>query len=130
MTSSAIGRLGWIQVDCEDPARLAEFWARMLATDVLGRLGDPPHYVTLNSPQAGAPRIAFQRVPERKTGKNRLHFDIAVTDLPAAIEQAVSLGASPTADGDFVEYGIRWTVMRDPEGNEFCLVQDESGPGG
>jgi predicted enzyme related to lactoylglutathione lyase len=130
MTSSAIGRLGWIQVDCEDPARLADFWARMLATDVRGSLGDPPQYVTLNSPQAGAPRIAFQRVPESKTGKNRLHFDLAVPDLTAAIEQAISLGATATPNGDFAEYEVRWTVMRDPEGNEFCLVQEEATTGG
>jgi predicted enzyme related to lactoylglutathione lyase len=109
---------------------LAEFWAGMLATNVRGSLGEPPHYVTLNSAQPGAPRLAFQRVPETKTGKNRLHLDLAVGDLPAAIERAISLGATTAPNGAFDEYGVRWTVMQDPEGNEFCLVEEEASPEG
>jgi predicted enzyme related to lactoylglutathione lyase len=60
------------------------------------------------------------RVPEAKTAKNRVHVDLAVADLPAAVERIVALGA--TRLGDFDEAGFRWTTLRDPEGNEFDVV--------
>jgi ribonuclease E len=88
----ATPQLGWIQVDCEDPERLAAFWAALLATDVRGRLGEPPQYVFLNAAGGDAPRLSFQRVPQAKQGKNRIHFDLAVTDLEEATRSAVALG--------------------------------------
>jgi predicted enzyme related to lactoylglutathione lyase len=68
---------------------------------------------------ANGPRLDFLRVPELKSVKNRLHLDVAVTDLEAATARALELGAS-TADD--VYDGGRWQVLRDPEGNEFCLL--------
>ena len=119
---TAIGELGWVQVDCHDPEHLAAFWGEVLGTNVRARLGDPARYVTLEAAAAGAPRLVFQRVPEAKSGKNRLHLDIRVEDLSTAVKRATRLGAAPVPGGDFVEGGVRWCVLTDPEGNEFCLV--------
>ena len=73
-------------------------------------------------PSGSRPRHYFQRVPEAKTAKNRLRLDVRTRpeDLGAEVARVVGLGAS------FVEFnsqgGHRWAVMRDPEGNEFCLT--------
>src|ERR1035437_4053775 len=96
----ATPQLGWIQVDCEDPERLAAFWAALLGTDVRGRLGEPAQYVFLNAAGGDAPRLSFQRVPQAKQGKNRIHFDLAVTDLEEATRSAVALGAIVVPGGD------------------------------
>jgi len=60
-------------------------------------------------------------VPEPKTAKNRLHLDVIAADPEAEIARLVELGATRIADRD--EYGYTWTLMADPEGNEFDLAQ-------
>jgi predicted enzyme related to lactoylglutathione lyase len=67
--------------------------------------------------------IDFLRVPEAKSVKNRLHLDLRSTDLAAATEQAVALGA--TRADDVYDQGV-WQVLRDPEGNEFCLLRPQT----
>lgn len=127
MEASGIGRLGWVQVDCADPSGLARFWSRVLGVEVRGTLGGTeakPQYVFLAGADPAAPRMCFQRVPESKSGKNRLHLDLAVTDLDAATDAVVALGARRVPDGDVSEHDLRWRVMLDPEGNEFCLVPE------
>ena len=52
--------------------------------------------------------------------KNRLHLDLRGSDFSMAIEQAIALGATRAAD---VYQGDRWQVLRDPEGNEFCILR-------
>jgi hypothetical protein len=58
-------------------------------------------------------------VPESKSVKNRLHLDVIATDPEAEIVRLIELGATRVADRD--EYGCTWTLMADPEGNEFDL---------
>ena len=65
------------------------------------------------------PTWLFARVPEPKTGKNRLHLDVIATDSEAEIARLVGLGATRVADRD--EDGYAWTLMAGPEGNEFDL---------
>ena len=65
------------------------------------------------------PTWLFARVPEPKTAKNRLHLDVIAADTEAEIARLVELGATRIADRD--EYGYVWTLMSDPEGNEFDL---------
>jgi|GraSoiStandDraft_9_1057307.scaffolds.fasta_scaffold366182_3 predicted enzyme related to lactoylglutathione lyase len=120
--SSAVGRLGWIQVDCHDPERLAEFWGAVLGVQIEDRLGDPPQYVNLRGATRDSPRVCFQRVPETKTAKNRLHFDIGVEDVDAATASIEALGGNRVPHEDYHEHGYRWRLMTDPEGNEFCLI--------
>jgi len=106
-----------IIVDCADPEGLAAFWA-----DVLGRRieGSKGPYVWLERSPGGI-GIGFQRVAEPKVEKNRLHLDIAASDLVAAQARIEELGgrrAHGYESGGFL-------VMADPEGNEFCLIPVE-----
>jgi predicted enzyme related to lactoylglutathione lyase len=118
-----IGRLGWVQIDCADPEALSKFWAAVLGVEEFGREGDPPQYISLRSNVEGGPRVVFQRVPETKQVKNRLHLDIAVDDIDAACAAAEALGARRADGQDFELSDMAWRVMLDPEGNEFCLVK-------
>lgn len=111
-------RLDQVVIDARDPRTLVRFWSALLGGEPVDRaLGwshvEPPSFV----------RLAFQPVPEEKTGKNAVHLDIRVDDVGTAVAAAVGLGA--TAVGDLVvdEQGS-FQVMRDPEGNEFCFVHD------
>jgi predicted enzyme related to lactoylglutathione lyase len=119
-----VGRVGWIQVDCANPAAIAEFWSKVLEVTMEEPLGDPPHYLYLGAPAdaSGGPTLAFQRVPEPKTVKNRMHIDVAVDDVELATTQILALGGSRAPSEDFSEYGFRWRVMADPDDNEFCLI--------
>jgi len=124
-----IGRLAYIEVDCADPVAIARFWSQVLGVSVAGTVGDPPHYVGLGSSPAApnGPMVTFQRVPEPKSVKNRLHLDVNVDDVESATARIEALGGSRARYGDFSEYGYRWRVMADLEGNEFCLVFSSPG---
>lgn len=105
-------------VDCADPPALAGWWRRVLGGTVEK---DADGDARLNS--AGGLTIDFLKVPEGKTVKNRLHIDLRSTDLAEATGQLLALGAT-TADDVYA--GDRWQVMRDPEGNEFCILRPPS----
>jgi predicted enzyme related to lactoylglutathione lyase len=124
MSANAVGRLGWVQVDSVDPEALAGFWSAVLGVGIRGALGYPAHYVVCEPSVDGGPKLCFQRVPEARSDKNRLHLDIAVSDLDAATEAVVALGASRVPDGDVNEHDMSWRVMADPEGNLFCLIPE------
>ena len=117
-----VGRLGWIQIDCADPVRLARFWSHVLGVEIDTALGEPPHYLGLVRASSDAPTVSFHRVPEAKVVKNRLHFDVAVDDVETASARIEDLGGMRLAFDDFSEYWFHWRVMADPEGNEFCLI--------
>ena len=117
----SIGRLVWIQIDCRDPIRLAAFWGAVFGLKIANTFGEPSHYVVLAKREPDSPHISFQRVPEPKTVKNRLHFDIWVDDIERATTQIETLDGRRLPLEDFQEHGFRWRVMADPEGNEFCL---------
>lgn len=80
-----------------------------------GAAVSPPESLT------GAPRLFFQQVPEAKQGKNRLHLDVRSGDDDAAevVRRLQGLGASVLGEGRQGPHS--WTVMADPQGNEFCL---------
>ncbi len=129
-------RIDAIVFDCRDAAPLARFWAAALGWTVapydeveLSRLAangitDPEEDPTVMVEPPGGedlPMLFFTEVPEPKVAKNRLHLDVvAEEDLEAEVERLETLGASihNWAEGDS---GI-WCVMRDPEGNEFCVM--------
>jgi Glyoxalase-like domain len=134
--------------DAADPNRLAAFWGEAIGyqeEDPPGgfasweawaeanhippeRFGDRASRV---DPDGVGPRLYFQRVPEPKTAKNRVHLDLSVSGgwatpieerrrrIAAAAEQAVAAGATRLKAYD--EAGQHWVVLQDPEGNEFCL---------
>ncbi len=112
-----------IVVDCAEPETLAAFWADLLGYEHVGAVAQ---YCSIKPTDDGVsgPKLIFQAVDEAKTVKNRLHLDVeldAGVVLESEVERAVGLGATPL--GDVVEqFGIRWQVLTDPEGNEFCIV--------
>jgi catechol 2,3-dioxygenase-like lactoylglutathione lyase family enzyme len=111
----SIAGLAAICVDCSDPPRLARFYAALLGAPVaIDEDGDAGLF------DLPGPNIDFLRVPEGKITKNRLHLDLRAVDLDAAVAYALSLGATLAPD---VYDGDHWVVLRDLEGNEFCILR-------
>jgi len=99
--------------DCANPTLLAEFWSKTLGYEIKDI--DEEGAVVVD-PTGQNSRLLFIIVPEGKTVKNRLHFDLTPdTTKQAEVERLLGLGAKifQTFDG--------WVVMQDPEGNEFCV---------
>jgi len=108
-----------VTIDCRDPRVVADFWAVLLETTPRG-VGRPNWY-RIGPLVENGPALTFQPVPEPKTAKTRVHLDIRVQDLSAAITMVERLGGSGPAQ--LHRYGEGTVaVMADPEGNEFCLV--------
>ncbi len=138
-----------IVFDCADPDRLATFWATALHyqlqpppdgyaswEDLLREVGVPEERwgdaSAVVDPDGAGPRVYFQRVPEGKVVKNRVHLDLnvgggAATPLEerraavdAEVDRLVGEGATIMRPG-WVQDGEYCVVMQDPEGNEFCV---------
>jgi predicted enzyme related to lactoylglutathione lyase len=103
------------------PARLASFWSALLDITVTGEHSDAG-WATVGSRLDHQPRLTFQRVPEPKTAKVRIHLDIQVDDIGAARRQVEDLGGRWSGEQHDYDDGIV-IVMHDPENHEFCLVQ-------
>jgi hypothetical protein len=113
-------RIGNIAFDCDDVLKVAQFWAA-----ALGRSLDPassPAFASFggSDPDRVEPAWYFQKVPEQKKAKNRVHLDLVDPEL--SVERLVALGASVVADHEIWGGQHRWTVMQDPEGHEFCVA--------
>jgi hypothetical protein len=103
-----------VTFDSRDALVAARFWAAVLHTDVYDEATAERAYV--EAPGWGGPNMWFARVPEPKTAKNRMHFDLrAEGSVATEVARLVSLGAT------VVHAGAELTVMRDPDGNEFCV---------
>lgn len=127
-----------IVVDAASPRTLGAFWCEVLDyieqppppgydswDDALDAMGidrsDPDRAFAIVDPDGVGPRVFFQKVPEGKSAKNRLHLDVHAGETPIAerAEQLVALGAHIVAG--FEEPEGTWITLLDPEGNEFCL---------
>lgn len=136
-----------VVIDCADPDLMAGFWSEALGYQVqpppngytsweelLTKMGVPENErhdaSAIVDPEGVGPRIFFQRVPEPKSGKNRVHLDLnqGTQEKPAeerrqlveeAVQRLTGLGAAELYRGE--KYGEVWVTMRDPEGNEFCV---------
>ncbi|MFF4648490.1 VOC family protein [Streptomyces sp. NPDC001380] len=145
-----------LTVDCADPRRLVAFWSEALGyvpeappgghatwrdywvasgvpdEELPAGAGDTPESIV--DPAGQGPRVWFQQVPEPKTAKNRIHFDLKVgggRDVPVAVrrqrvaaevERLVRAGATVVRTTDEPDSGHCAALLRDPEGNEFCVV--------
>ena len=122
-------------VDCHDPEMLAAFWCAVLGYEVLDEddgiveIGpgeapsneDSDEWAARHRAGPSAPSIVFVVVPESKALKNRLHIDVSpVGDHNAEVDRLRALGAT---EADIGQGDVSWTVMRDPEGNEFCVLR-------
>ena len=113
-----IGRVSFLTIDAHDPARLAAFWCEVLGTQV-EESSDEGRFVFLAA--ANGHILSFQRVPEQKSVKNRLHIDLRPDDQAAEMARLESLGAVRTDIGQGSDK--TWVVMADPAGNEFCVLR-------
>ena len=126
-------RLTEISLDCHDPDRLAEFWSAVLGWVVIHR---EPGLVEigpagrddgelLDAVRTGpvASTIFFAQVPEEKVAKNRVHYDVSPVDRSQEdeVERLLTLGATRADIGQSGDES--WTVLADPEGNEFCVLR-------
>ncbi|WUI03295.1 VOC family protein [Spirillospora sp. NBC_00431] len=113
------GPIAAVVVDCADPRALARFWDQ--ATDWT------PHEITgdhaaLRSPQGTGPYLEFRRAPGEPAGWHRAHLDLLpdpVDDKAAEVARLRTLGATTA---DIGQGEVPWTVLSDPEGNEFCVL--------
>jgi predicted enzyme related to lactoylglutathione lyase len=105
-----------VVVDCHDVSAQAAFWSAVLSAPAWVRSVD---WATVHEPDGLL--LAFQKVPESKSVKNRVHLDVWTQDIAADTARLVALGA--VAVGEVVSDPIgAFQVLLDPEGNEFCLV--------
>jgi len=126
--------LSTIVIDCANPAGLGRFWCAATGYVTLHEDDeplDPDDTWVKIGPKDGGTAMAFQRVPEPKTVKNRVHLDVNAgggRDTPqderrrrvgAEVERLVAAGASIVREMN--ERGEHWVVMQDPESNEFCV---------
>ncbi len=112
--------LEWEQVvvATPDPAALGRWWCDALGWVVVD--DDPPVFEIRERPER-LPGILFLAVDEPKHGKNRLHLDVRPDDQAAEVERLLAHGASRI---DVGQGDVSWVVLADPEGNEFCVLQD------
>ena len=124
---------------CADPGALAEFWAAAVGYEVQdappGLLeaieaedGDPNAAAAAVDPDGAGPRLFFKKLPTADPDQIPIHLDLAAADREAEVDRLVGLGATvvETKTETTGPYTETWTVMRDPEGNGFCV---QSPPG-
>jgi hypothetical protein len=124
-------RIASVTFDCADALTVGRFWA-----GALGRPLDPKASsdfaaigFTGRRDKVGWASVEgdddatwmFAKAPEPKVAKNRMHLDLMAPDPEAEVARLVDLGATRVADVE--QYGYTWTVMADPEGNEFCVAK-------
>ncbi len=116
----AIARVLAVTVDCHDPALLAVFWREMVGGDIDTRTEAADWVALRDVPVIG--NIGFQKVPEGKAVKNRVHLDVEVDDIDDATLHVIALGGRDS--GETVDESTgQFRVFHDPEGNEFCLIR-------
>jgi predicted enzyme related to lactoylglutathione lyase len=108
-----------IVFDVADVRAMAAYWATALTGGVAQVRSDD--WATVRDPRPGGVLLAFQRVPESKQAKNRVHLDIWSDDIPSDTERLEAAGAARIGAIVTDEAGA-FQVLTDPEGNEFCLV--------
>jgi hypothetical protein len=104
-------RLHGLEVDCADAVAQAQWWGAVYGAPVVH---NPAGWSTVEKiPGMPTMTMDFADVPEPKTVKNRIHWDVTVPDVQPLIDAGATLLRPPDED-------VRWHVLADPEGNEFC----------
>ncbi|WP_055700816.1 MULTISPECIES: VOC family protein [Streptomyces] len=113
------GPMAAVVVDCLDPRAMARFWGEAMDWTVR-EVGDDQ--ARLRSAQGVGPYLEFLRTPDAKTVRNRVHLDLRPypgDDQEAEVARLRALGAT---SADVGQGDVPWTVLADPEGNEFCVL--------
>ena len=104
-----------------DPGRLADFWSAALGWT---ERRDGEDEVLLAPDDWSFPRFTFQRAEAPRSRPGPLHLDLTADDMQAEVERLIGLGATRQWTVDGAPAGtMTWTVMLDPDGNEFCVAQ-------
>ena len=112
-----------ISFDAHNAAQLAQFWADALHCTVNDGATEDFASIAADTDSRLGPVLMFHKVPEGKTVKNRVHLDLtsSAADRDQEIDRLLALGARRV---DIGQTGAEsWTVLADPEGNEFCVVR-------
>jgi predicted enzyme related to lactoylglutathione lyase len=119
-----------ITFTCDDPVRLAGFWAAATGyghVEVtperraeIDAVVEPGTWAVLQPPDGAGPRLIFHRRPRSAVEHIPIHLDLAVDDVEAEVERLLALGAT-VAERKVDPFGATFVVMRDPEGNGFCV---------
>ena len=128
MEENVSSRFTELVIDCHHPRELAAFWCVVLDYQIIDEQDDDIEIAGWQpTPEAvrehvHAPTLLFQRVPESKTVKNRLHIDVSPIDCSRdeEVERLLALGARHVDIGQGEQ---SWVVLADPEGNEFCVLR-------
>lgn len=102
-------------VDARDPKRLGLWWAEVLDCHVVF---EDAREIAIRG--ESCPGLCFVHVAESKAVKNRLHIDLESDDVDSEVERLVNMGARHVDIGQGKR--VSWTVLADPEGNEFCVL--------
>ncbi|MGH3488494.1 MAG: VOC family protein [Actinopolymorphaceae bacterium] len=114
-----------VAFDCADPYELALFWSQVFDQPLNeeDHPGDPEASIAL----PGGPNLFFQRVPEPKSGKNRVHVCLRPDgNRDHDVERLMGFGAR-LVDDKRGPHGNGWVVLADPEGNELCVLRNSVG---
>lgn len=116
-------RIQAVCIDSHDPSRIATFWESALGWRRTEEQDDEVVLEpTVGTAEDGvAPDLLFLLVPEDKTVKNRLHFDLRPHDQEAEVGRLIGLGARHVSVGQGPDES--WVVLADPDGNEFCVLR-------
>ncbi|EUA00969.1 glyoxalase-like domain protein [Mycobacterium kansasii 732] len=106
-----------VTFDCNDPAKLAGWWAEQFGGTTRELL--PGEFIVVT--RAHGPRLGFQKVPDRTPGKNRVHLDFTAEDVEAEVARLTAAGAAEVERHQFGA-NFRWVVLADPESNLFCVA--------
>ena len=123
-------RFEGVTVDALNPRALAEFWAAVLGWKISGELEEIEVWIqpdTSDSVSTGFPEILFLINANAKKVKNRLHLDLRPDNQAAEVARLEKLGAKRIDIGQNENERCTWVVMADPEGNEFCVLNDKQG---
>jgi predicted enzyme related to lactoylglutathione lyase len=107
-----------VSFDARDARAAASFWAAALGRTVADGADSNNAAVTADPAVPGS-RISFHQVPESKTVKNRMHFDLITADLDAEVTRLTGLGATRLNE---INAHRHWVTLADPEGNEFDVI--------
>lgn len=112
-----------VTIDCANAALLARFWSQVLDQPVDPDPSEDFASIGPRDAASAAPRWMFNRVPEAKHAKNRVHPDLICAAHADEVNRILALGANRVADVD--QDGTRWTTLTDPEGNEFDIIAEQ-----
>ena len=116
-------RISCIAIDSADPAALGAWWAETLGWDVVAPPDPRDFQISMPGSDAWTPSLLFLPSVETKIAKNRIHFDVASGDFDTRDKFVEVLLARGAMLCDIGQADVSWTVMADPEGNEFCVLE-------